>query len=580
MLPEEDESDFVDRLYEASLRPERSDALILQWDAHLAQNDHDLELRLADVCSEPFTRHLKRAIAILDSLNSLEFEQLDKHLAAIPNPALVLAVGGNVVASNQAARSTFSLYPAGSIRSLAIEPTDLQQLIERVAHVGSQSGSDSEILRCRSLGGQRDFHVHLRPIDGGQGVRHVLVVSSEMPWNGAVAATLKRAFNLTGAEVAVVQRLHSGASIGEIAFETGRRESTIRSQFHAILGKTGTQSQAEVLRLVSLLHTSMAINVEPSRRLPPSQVDDAPSRQLTTADGRKLIVLRFGDPQGRTVIWLQSQLGFFTPTRSGEADLRRLGIRVLVPIRAGYGPSDPLPRGRDVLDVAVDDLLAVMDRLKIARAPVVALIDDIWIALTLARRAPDRVAHVLGISVGFPIMRPEHYRRLHPIGRFFRACARHAPQLLPFLLRLIRARMIRTGIESHARANLRSPADLAAMDDPEISDAWMAGFTYLYGTGSKPEAALCAELTRFHRDWPHELGEVACPVTLLHGEEDGNNPFETAQEIARTYPSWRFLSRPHTGQLAVYSCWDDVVTLLCQALEDADLGSLVTKSSA
>lgn len=578
MSPEDDDGDFVDHVYEATVLPDRFDALILQWDARLAQTGDDLEHRLANVCSEPFTRHLQRAIAILDSLNFFEFEQLDKNLGALSNPALVFAPGGAVVASNQAARSVFALYPGGSIRTLAIDPRDLGQLIERVAHLGSQSGSQGEVLRCRSLGGRRDFHVHLRPIDGGQGLKHVLVVSSEMPWNDAVAGTLGRAFGLTEAEVAVVQRLHGGASVGEIALETGRRESTIRSQLHAILGKTGTQSQAEVLRLVSLLHTSMAINVEHGRHAPPSQIEEAPSRRVKLSDGRKLTVLRFGDPEGRTVIWLQSQLGLFTPTRTGEADLRRRGIRVLVPIRAGYGLSDPLPQGRDVLDVAVEDLLAVMDCLKIARAPVVALIDDIWIALALARRAPDRVAQVIGISAGFPIMRSEHYRRLHPVGRFFRVCARHAPQLLPFLLRLIRARMIRTGLDSHARANLRSPADLAAMNDPEIFEAWMAGFTYLYSTLSTPEAALCAELKRFHRDWPRELGEVAGPVTLLHGEEDGNNPFETAQEIAESYGGWRFLSRAHAGQLAVYTCWDDVLTLLCQALEEADPRSQLTVS--
>ena len=203
-----------------------------------------------------------------------------------------------------------------------------------------------------------------------------------------------------------------------------------------------------------------------------------------------------------------------------------------MPIRAGYGPSDPAPPGRDVLQVAVDDLIAVMQALGVERAPVVAPVDDIWIALALARQEAGRVAHVLGISTGFPITQPEHYRQLHPVGRFFRACARHAPQLLPFLIRLLRARMIRSGLGNHARSNMRSPADLAALDDPAIFDAWMAGFTYLYGPGRESEGALCAELRRYHHDWPRDLGDVACPVTLLHGRQDGNNPYDAARAMA------------------------------------------------
>lgn len=299
---------------------------------------------------------------------------------------------------------------------------------------------------------------------------------------------------------------------------------------------------------------------------------EPPSREIRMSDGRRLTVLRIGDPWGRSVIWLQSQLGFFTPTRSGEADLKRLGIRLLVPIRAGYGPSDPAPPGQDILDVAVEDTMAVMNALNVPRAPVVALVDDIWIALALARRAPDRVNGILGMGVGFPVTQPEHYRRLHPVGQFFRACARHAPHLLPFLLRLIRARMIRSGLDSHARSNMRSPSDLEAMDNPDIFDAWMRGWTYLYGTGRTSKAALCAELRRFHGDWPRELGHVACPVTLLHGEEDGNNPYETAREMAETYLSWQFIGREGTGQLIVYTCWDDVLILLCRALEDGAPG--------
>lgn len=565
----EEKGDFLDHLYEATIRPDRFDALILEWDARLAETGEDLDLRLADFRSETFLRHVERAITILDEINSFEFQELNGHLAAIPNPAVVFASGGAVVASNEAARTGYGLYPGGSVRSTTIEPEEQLALVHAVGRISHRAGGEGEILSLRASGGRRGFRLHLRPLEGARGRRHVLMVSSEIPWSEAVGRVFCVSFGLTEAEVGIVRRLLAGATVGDIARDTGRRESTIRSQIHAILAKTGTENQAEILRLAGLLQTSLTLDPGQGLRQAVTILAEPPSREISLPDGRRLTVLRFGDPRGRTVIWLQSQLGFFTPTRTGEADMRRLGIRAIVPVRAGYGTSDTPPSDRDILEVAVDDTLAVMTALGIDRAPVVALVDDIWIALALARRAPERVAAVLGIGAGFPVTRPEHYRRLHPVGRFFRACARHAPHLVPFLLRLIRARMIRSGLDSHARANLRSPADIAAMNDPEIFDAWMAGFTYLYSTGRAPEAALCAELRRFHRDWPPDLGDVACRVTLLHGEEDGNNPYETAREMAEAYPAWRFIACQEVGQLALYTCWDRVLSLLCQMLEDA-----------
>lgn len=165
------EDDFVSHLYEATVRPERFDALITQWDARLAETGDDLDLRLADMRSEPFLRHVERAIDILDGLNAFEFQELDSHLAAVPSPAIVFAPSGAVVASNPAARTAYALYPGGSVRSINLEQEDLHALADALERVASRSMGQGEILRCRPLEGRRDFHVHLRPIEGGRSLR-------------------------------------------------------------------------------------------------------------------------------------------------------------------------------------------------------------------------------------------------------------------------------------------------------------------------------------------------------------------------------------------------------------------------
>ena len=104
---------------------------------------------------------------------------------------------------------------------------------------------------------------------------------------------------------------------------------------------------------------------------------------------------------------------------------------MLVPFRAGWCGSDPPPPGQDVHELAVADMRALMLQLRIGSAVVVAPGDDIRIALMLARADPARVRAIFGIGCGFPILNDVQYRRLIPVARFVRACARYSPAVLP-----------------------------------------------------------------------------------------------------------------------------------------------------
>ena len=207
-------------------------------------------------------------------------------------------------------------------------------------------------------------------------------------------------------------------------------------------------------------------------------------------DGRRIEVLSFGDPAGRPVIWMQSTYGFCRLPRAAEADLARRGLKVLLPFRAGWCGSDPLPKGRNPFEVAVADMRALMLQLRIASAVVVAPGDDIRIALMLAQADPARVRAIFGIGCGFPILNDAQYRRLIPVARFVRACARYSPKVLPFMLRGLRATVARYGFERYMRGTLaRIPADARAFADPEIAAAFLAGAEKLFFAEPFSEAA-------------------------------------------------------------------------------------------
>ena len=55
-------------------------------------------------------------------------------------------------------------------------------------------------------------------------------------------------------------------------------------------------------------------------------------------------------------------------------------------------------------------------------------------------------------------------------------------------------------------------------------------------------------------------------MTLIHGEQDGNAPFETALEYSKMYPGWRFVSYPDEGEFVAHVHWRDVLDLIEGAL--------------
>jgi pimeloyl-ACP methyl ester carboxylesterase/DNA-binding CsgD family transcriptional regulator len=388
-------------------------------------------------------------------------------------------------------------------------------------------------------------------------------VTSELDWPQAVPEFLARVFKLTPAEIEVMRLLVGGGTVAGIAAATGRGTGTVRSQLHAVLQKTGTRNQAELMRLAVLLVQSVPAGAEPDR---PPAMPQPNQRFFRMPDGRRIEVMSFGDQAGRPVIWMQSTYGLWRLPRAAEADLARRRLRVLVPFRAGYCGSDPAPSGSHPLELAVADLQDLMRQLRISSAVVVAPGDDIRIALMLAKAAPDRVCAIFAIGAGFPILNDAQYRRLIPVARFTRTCSRYSPKVLPFMIRSMRGVIACYGIERYLQGIVaRIPADARAMADPEVAAAFHAGVEKLFFTEPWSETAFCTEVPLFHEDWPESLGHVACPVTLIHGHQDGNAPFETALEYCAMYPDWRCVAWPDEGQLVAHVHWPDVLDMVGQA---------------
>lgn len=551
---------LVEHFLNVSVSPERVDELIAAWDAQMERAGMS-QPRLAEFAGPAFAHQIAGVLQILEQLQAAEMRRANDLLSSMLGAALVLMGDGTVVASNDAAAGLFGLEPGGSVRHMTLDPADLEHLVARLADIASGTLAE-DVLRLRLPEPDRTILVHLKPLPQAGGRKHVLAVTSEFDWPSTVPEFLARVFKLTPAEAEVMRLLAGGGTVAGIAAATCRSTGTVRSQLHAVLQKTGTCSQAELIRLAMLLVQSVPAGIEPQRPCIPLPYQ----RFHRMPDGRRIEVLSFGDPAGRPVIWMQSTYGLWRLPRAAEDDLARRKLWVLVPFRAGYCGSDPAPPGSHPFELAVEDMRALMHQLRIPSAVMVAPGDDIRIALMLAQAAPDLVRAIFAIGAGFPILDDAQYRRLMPVARFTRTCSRYSPKVLPFLIRSMRVVISTYGLERYLRGILAHvPGDAHAMGEPEIAVAFYNGVEKQFFTEPFSETAFCTEVPAFHQDWPRELGHVACPVTLIHGEQDGNAPIETALEYCAMYPAWRFISWPDAGQLVAYLHWREVLDLISEA---------------
>ena len=268
-------------------------------------------------------------------------------------------------------------------------------------------------------------------------------------------------------------------------------------------------------------------------------VDTLTALRTTEVDGRTVGYAEYGAPDGVPALFLHGTPGCRL-TRPLDDDLyARLGLRVLVVDRAGYGASDPIP-GRRVVD-SVADLLAVLEVEGVEKALVVGGSGGGPHALALAARAPERVLAV-GVAVGAAPLEESEVALQAATNQAVMAVVQD-PAGLRALLGRLRETLLGAGlaallpdVSEHDRAKLEATATrneqvmrTALADGVE---GWADDYAALWG-----------------RPWGFEPEDVGVPVVWCHGDEDNMVPLPAAQRLASRLPSCRFVVWRGEGHL-------------------------------
>jgi pimeloyl-ACP methyl ester carboxylesterase len=263
--------------------------------------------------------------------------------------------------------------------------------------------------------------------------------------------------------------------------------------------------------------------------------EEGVDERLTLRDGRTLAYHEWGVPDGIPVLRLQGTPGSRFSRYPKPELWERLGVRVIMADRPGYGASTRMP-GRGLASVA-DDLIELLDHLGIDRLPVAGGSGGGPHVLAVAARHPHRVSAATVVVGAAPLtdddiplligLNAEAYRRARDVGW---------DAVFP-LLAEVREKILVDPLAGFREALRDAPAeDQAVMDDP----AWQGTLKKSLAESLRPGAeGWCDEAIALY-NWDIAPEDASVHIVWWHSRHDANVPFQAAQRLAERLPSVDF----------------------------------------
>jgi DNA-binding NarL/FixJ family response regulator len=408
--------DMTEKLYDIALDPEELSSFIETWNRNGFETG-DLQSAVSEIQNfdEVFQSHIVRADRFLqrqtvDDIQSLLSEALDPFDTSI---ALILDEKLSIAVLNTPASTALGLQDGQGIDDFPLDPKDRIDLIAAVRQVFAKQSGDPVLLSFESPRTERQVIYHIKRLTHKASgaptamMPYALIATTDFYRPPILSTTLETVFGLSGAERGIVQALAEGGDVKQVAQTRGTSVETVRSQLRSILGKCKVRSQAELIRMVLSLREVVGKR-DPSGDAAPApnsvprtdwleQEVTKPLSTMTTSDGRRMDYLDQGPRDGAPILLSHMGYGHMRFSKPMLKLAYRHGLRVIAPVRAGYGDSDNLKRKDDVLAKTRSDTLELLDLLGIARLPYAVQGNDLLFAVDLVAAHPGRITEIAGI---------------------------------------------------------------------------------------------------------------------------------------------------------------------------------------
>ncbi|MFC3615117.1 alpha/beta fold hydrolase [Lutimaribacter marinistellae] len=544
--------EVIAAIYETVLRPELYEMFMEAWEEHIGAilREPSVAARLDAQDTQggmeidpELQAHFARAHDILEQIGrKVPRAELRSRVAQTQGFAILAAPDGRILAAGNEARSAMG--EGGTLDDLCTHLTghgaQMLQSLLKAARDGDAAAHP--IVLTTDI---RPRHLIARiAIDEGAPVQ-VVIEGLDYQWTDEAEQMLVTSFGLSRAEVDVVRNLMAGESLRAIAALSGKSEHTVRNQAKSVLAKTGAPGQVELIRLVAYL-----VDTEVRGRVGHPGKVVLPSENLRMGTGLDMQLYRCGDPRGRPVIYLHGMLDGMAPLQYLQSRFRQRNMRVLAPVRPGYGLSSGVPSPDAAVDAIVAHVRELMDREELEQPVILGHMAGALFGHVLCARLRNQVAGMVAVSGGGPILRMKQISQMAPRQRVMSYTARYAPALLPFFVRAGMA-LIDSDRIGKLMDTLYLPGshERRVIDRLGVEELMHAGYRFAVQSGA---GGFVSDGHLMVRDWTPQIRGGGASVIHLHGARDPVIPAEATRAFAEVHAHVEFRLRPEAGQFLLY----------------------------
>ena len=555
---------LVSQIYESALNPGEYNHIFEAWDDHFEALPQDRRL------SEPadfewmddFIGHFDRAGQLFQKLETKKEVPLAERLAAMDYAALVCDQNGVISECNERAEKFFGLVGGGSIFDQNLEPQSAKLLKaffvlpEKSNKVELEERAIIRIYDAEANSANVFLTEYILPKGDPETKVQVLMRSIQSNWHNRVAEALHDAFNLTKAELDLLENLYRGLTVKEIANWKSKSQATLRSQLSSLLQKTGTSSQADLSRLTASIVTSLdKVKNEKQPQILSSFRRKQPFQRrysLEISQEFTFDVVESGDLSGRPFFFVQTTT-WPTLTKRIVKSLAMSGVRLVSVMRSGVGKTTKASLSMNPGDWAAV-LLQAVDKIGPKEG---------WIfggqcsggifALEMASRAGSVCKGVFLVDTGAPLQSAEMIYQMHKSPRRLFLAARFFPLVLTTPYNLVHADFY-SGREGEERAVSYfldgSPTDEKLMSDPYFWRIVRDNFDYVmrnHRQGARDLTFWSRNTTNFFKS-----ALKNAPIHFYHGQDNFVHLAANIEKFCDRHTNATHRIVPDHGQLLIY----------------------------
>lgn len=563
-----DQEEIVAAIYDVVSSPDLYDSFML--DLH-----HKLKAMRDSKQSQEarfFSSHLKRAASLVEIVTPWRrdtSDELHQEIAQRMQAAMVVDERGHILDANTSAKLVYDLVPGATLADLPIAHGELQLLNSRLTQALKQiePNHPNDILRATNTGTGRPVLLRLKTHLLESSNQCVAILrTSDAGWPSHLGPILQDLFDLTRTEVDVTRLLVEGRKVKEIAQKRGVSVTTVRSQLQAIFAKTQTRDQLDYVSMIhglALMHDIDEGNLVAARIEARRETLFFPREEqrhlFKLPDRRQLEYSDFGAKEGQVVLFNHDQAFGDVWFREAHDAAIRLGLRIIGPLRPGFGQTTKYKQPWSDPNVFAPDVIQLLDHLQVDKVTVLALSSGLVHSLAAAALIPDRIAAITACHPLLPVITDEDLEGTNGYNYLIPHARLHFPASLPFLCKAGFAFVMRSGPGAFGKAVMRaSPRDVDWIMRPDILPVMIHGRRIHRDQG---HIGNFGDIS-YSEDWRPLLRDCPVPVRLVIGEWDRNVQWGAARRWSDELEHVELHVLPDSGYMVHHQRYETILDWL------------------